>query len=151
MNSRLSKKNSFDPSSNFHADVTYPSIKAWYYIDDTDADQGATIYSDGSHKITRGRLQYDHFMSVVRGNSKQEYRQLESEENIRDFIDITETPLIGKANTLALFDVCGLHKRGQFNSLKPRNTIHLDFRLQKSLLNTLFLSKKIKHYFTKKA
>jgi hypothetical protein len=92
-------------------------------------------------------MAFDHEMSIIRSKSKPKFRQLEADEVVRDRLPIEEVPMIGKANTLVLFNVQGFHKRGQFESIKPRNSVLLDFRVQKSLINYLFISQKMKNYF----
>lgn len=137
-----------DATQNYHADVTYPSMKAWYYIEDVNEGQGATIYGEESHRLSLKRIKRDHKMSNIRSESKELYRKVEAEEHVINDLDMSEIELNAPANSLVLFNVMGFHKRGYFKTTKSRNTIQLCYRSQKSILNHLFYFKKLKTYFT---
>lgn len=105
----------------YHADVPYPGVKAFYYLSDTDEENGALIYAKGSHKLTLKRLALEYRKSIeFAGNIKREEgdktgrawhclsREEERHEGIRG------TSMAGKANSIVIFNVMGFHRRGDF-------------------------------------
>ncbi|MCH4150774.1 MAG: phytanoyl-CoA dioxygenase family protein [Sphingobium sp.] len=105
-----------DPQLHLHADTFHPTMKAWFFLTDVGKEDGPLTYVDGSHRLTKERLEWEHG------------RALQAPENV-DFlsargsmrIEPEELPALGlppatrfavPANTLAVVDTCGFHARG---------------------------------------
>ena len=119
-----------------HADVHYPSAKAWLFLNDIDEENGAFVYAKGSHKMGLGRLLYEYGTSVrvakaVRNGTMGTtvpsgvVRSPTARQLAR--MGITETTLGGKANTLVIANVGGFHRRGEFVEGRRREQIQMKF------------------------
>ena len=104
-----------------HADVHYPSAKAWLFLHDIDESNGAFVYAKGSQEMGFGRLLYEYDASVrvakaVRdrtiGTSIPFNIVRAPTAKQRRLMGIEETTLSGKANTLVLANIGGFHRRG---------------------------------------
>ena len=119
-----------------HADVHYPSAKAWLFLNDIDESNGAFVYAKGSHKMGLGRLLYEYDVSVRVAKAKREGTmgttlpagavRLPTERQLRR-MGIRETTLGGKANTLVIANVGGFHRRGEFVEGRRREQIQMKF------------------------
>ena len=47
-----------------HADTHYPTVKAWLFLTDIDENNGAFVYSKGSHKLSFARVRHEYEISV---------------------------------------------------------------------------------------
>jgi len=124
----------------FHSDVAYPSVKAFLYLNDVDKNNGAFIYSKGSHKLTFRRLIFEYIKSIRRAKVKAGDVSLEEKEEAdkrgwhgltedeERFLKIKGFNIEGKANTLIIFNVMGYHRRGDFSSNNPRELIAVGYR-----------------------
>jgi hypothetical protein len=128
----LSKMSPSTSTHNHHADVTYPAIKVWYFLNDIDSSNGGYQYAKGSHKLNFKRFLLDTRLSVEKGQLGNLSQELSEE------FEIEAKTLIGKANTLLISNQMGFHRRGVFESREPRNTIFFDFRYLDSWKNNLF-------------
>jgi hypothetical protein len=105
-----------DPQTFLHADTFHPTVKAWLFLTDVAADQGAFTYVPGSHRLTPQRLAWERHMRVS--------ARLSADADVRDGsfrIDHAELPALGcgrprsfavPANTLVVADTFGFHARG---------------------------------------
>ncbi len=119
-----------------HADVHFPSVKAWLYLNDVDERNGAMLFAPGSHRITLGRLSYEYEASirVAREHSRGAVRsdvpyglvRMPSSTQQRR-MGIVERPCLGKANTLLIANTMGFHRRGTFEPGVTRNLLMLRF------------------------
>ena len=119
-----------------HADVHFPSAKAWLYVNDIDEHNGAFVYAKGSQRMTPARLAYEYDVSVRVAKAKRDktiYREiagnvvmLPTDRQLRA-MGITETVIAGKANTLVFADISGFHRRGEFDRGARREQIQIRF------------------------
>jgi hypothetical protein len=119
-----------------HADVHYPSVKAWLFLADIDETNGAFVYAKGTHRLTVARLAYEYEASVRVARAKREgqlrrsipYGQLRipTERQVRA-MGIRETAMTGPANTLVLATTMGFHRRGEFEEGRRREQLAIKF------------------------
>jgi len=117
-----------------HADVPYPTIKVFLYLNDVDESNAAYIYAKGSHKMTLKRLLFDYKLSVRYAKTKND---IVTDEDIAK-IGYHPESICGKANTLFISNNMGYHNRGDFKTLEPRQTAQLDFRHLETWRNKLY-------------
>ncbi|MEO6693752.1 MAG: phytanoyl-CoA dioxygenase family protein [Ignavibacteria bacterium] len=117
-----------------HADVPYPTIKVFLYLNDVDESNAAYIYAKGSHKLTLKRLLFDYKLSVRYAKTKND---IVTDEDIAK-IGYHPESICGKANTLFISNNMGYHNRGGFKTLQPRQTAQLDYRHLETWRNKLF-------------
>lgn len=109
-----------DPQTALHADTFHATVKAWFFLTDVGADEGAFTYVPGSHRATPARLEWERTRSVAAAGLD----RLSQRGSLR--IDADELPALGlpvpqlfavPANTLIVADTHGFHARGP--SLRP--------------------------------
>lgn len=136
-------------SDNLHFDVSYPAYKTLFYLTDTDENNAAFNFVKGSHKLTLSRLWMEYKMSVRFYCLWDKQRRAKETPAVSDsFIErrgMVKTPMIGRANTLIIANVMGLHARGHFLTTTPRHVVMVNYRD----LNLLKFSclKGLKKYF----
>jgi len=123
-------------SNYIHADVHYPSIKAWLFLDEVDECNGAFVFAKGSHRLTLARLAYEYEASnrVARIKSRNGLRadvpygllRIPTDRQLRA-MGISETVLGGPPNTLIVATVMGFHRRGDFEADRQREQIQIKF------------------------
>jgi hypothetical protein len=119
-----------------HADMHFPTFKAWLYLCDIDEVNGAFRFALGSHKMTLARLRYEYDASIrvaanrheggspddpyalVRAPTERQQRQLK----------LNCTSIVGKKNTLVIANTQGFHQQGEFQLGTVREAIHVCFR-----------------------
>lgn len=116
-----------------HADVPYPTVKVFLYLNDVDETNAAYIYAKGSHKLTLKRLLFEYKLSVKYAKTKND---IVTDEDLAKLGYYPES-ICGKANTLFISNNMGYHNRGDFKTLEPRQTAQLDFRHLETWRNTL--------------
>jgi hypothetical protein len=119
-----------------HADVHYPSTKAWLLLDDVDDHNGAFVYAKGSQRLTAARLAYEYDASVRVAKSKRDgtlrttipygFVRQPTEGQLRR-MGIRETALGGRPNTLVVASVMGFHRRGEFDEGRWRKQLQITF------------------------
>ena len=119
-----------------HADVHYPSAKAWLFLDDIDHENGAFVYAKGSQRLSLAKLAYEYGASIRAAKAMRSgtmYRTVPatvvrapSARQLRS-LRIAETAFGGKANTLVVANVGGFHKRGEFAQCRRREQIQMKF------------------------
>jgi hypothetical protein len=119
-----------------HADVHYPSTKAWLLLDDVDAHNGAFVYAKGSQRLTLARLAYEYDASVRVAKSKRDGTLRTSipygfvrkpTERQLERMGIRETVMGGRPNTLVVASVMGFHRRGEFDEGRWRKQLQITF------------------------
>lgn len=119
-----------------HADVHYPSSKAWLLLDDVDEHNGAFVFAKGSQRLTAARLAYEYDASVRVAKSKRDgtlrttipygFVRKPTERQLRR-MGIRETALGGGPNTLVVASVMGFHRRGEFDEGRWRKQLQITF------------------------
>jgi hypothetical protein len=120
-----------------HADMHYPTFKAWLYLNDIDESNGAFQFALGSHKMTLPRLayEYDASVRVARSRSNGSAAELayavvrEPSERQKALMKLQCTSMCGKRNTLVIANTQGFHKQGEFGIGAVREAYNLCFRL----------------------
>jgi len=124
----------------YHADVSYPGVKAFYYLSDTDEANGAFMYAKGTHKLSLKRLFWDYRKSIEHAKNRAKTRNpkvvgdvmgrawhcMTRDEERRE--GILGTSMNGKANSLLIFNVRGFHRRGEFSSPRLREFVLAYYR-----------------------
>ncbi len=116
-----------------HADVPYPTVKVFLYLNDVDESNAAYIYAKGSHKLTLKRLLFEYKLSVRYAKTKNE---IVTDEDLAR-LGYYPKSICGKANTLFISNNMGYHNRGEFKTLEPRLTAQLDYRHLETWRNIL--------------
>jgi hypothetical protein len=117
-----------------HADVHFPTFKAWLFLSDTDRWNGALEFARGSHHMTAARLRYEYDAScrvaASRGKDKNVPYALTRKPTDSQLgsMKIQCSPLECKANTLVIGNMQGFHKRGEFQPGSLREALLLCFR-----------------------
>lgn len=134
--SDVGENHQFDYEDMLHYDVNFPTFKLFYYVNDVTISNGAFVYAKGSHKFTINRLAHDYKISNI-------YFRMQNGSHVPlsdiDFktLNLIETPIEGKANSLVLFNAMGFHKRGRFDSEQSRQAILLNYRYLESFSNII--------------
>jgi hypothetical protein len=123
-------------SNYVHADVHFPTVKAWLYLNDVDESNAAMTYARGSNRLTLARLLYEYEASVRVAKAKaavavgQEVAygrvRVPSAAQLAR-MGIHEEPLCGAANTLIVADTMGFHRRGTFHGTRTRDLLQINF------------------------
>ncbi|MEO8445882.1 MAG: phytanoyl-CoA dioxygenase family protein [bacterium] len=121
-----------------HADVMYPTIKVFFYMNDVDEKNAAYIYAKGSHKLSLKRIWFEYKLSIRYAKTKND---IVTDADIAKLGYFPES-ICGKANTMIISNNMGYHSRGDFSSLEPRITAQLDFRNYETWRNILFRNDK---------
>jgi hypothetical protein len=105
-----------DPQTRLHADTFHPTVKAWFFLTDTAADEGPFIYVPGSHRANPRRLAWERRMSerawtspdfqAARGSPR-----ICAKELARLGLGSPEVFAVPQ-NTLIVADTMGFHARG---------------------------------------
>ena len=101
-----------DPQLHMHRDTFFSCLKLWYFTEDVTLEDGPFKYCPGSHRMTPGRLEWEHAQSIhaARTNSGGSFRISEADLASLGFPEVKTYPV--SANTLILADVRGFHARG---------------------------------------
>jgi hypothetical protein len=119
-----------------HADRHYPTVKVFLYLNENVVENGAFVFSPGSHRMTRTRLRHEYEMSVRealwRRGRKGDIPSSLVERNrnapgpeIRSAFP--ERSMTGRKNTLVIVNVGGLHRRGVMQPGTNRRAIRMIF------------------------
>ncbi len=141
-------------TNNLHYDIPARLMKGFFYITDTSRPNAALKYCVGTHKrnsLKRLWLEYKLSVRFARNksnpNNNGEYRDGEpwvviTEEEKRDN-NIVEKDFEVKGNTLVLMDAGAFHRRGEFLSTTPRETVEINYRSIDTLKNTFYPLEKL--------
>jgi hypothetical protein len=125
-----------DPQQDFHTDTFHPCVKAWLFIDDVNADNGAHVYIPASHRLTWRRLRWEYRQSLLaskaaQNRDTQRYWDGSFRVNAQDlaFLNYGEAKIFHvPANTLLIGNVHGIHRRGDATGQTSRMTIWMQAR-----------------------
>ncbi len=137
----LNKNHQFDYEDVIHADVFYPTFKAFLYLNDVTKDNGSFVYVPKSHLISFSRICFEYLLSIVysfsifTGQTKEDgLHQNEIPQPHKfsyEWINkkgLNITPIAGKKNTLILANTMGFHGRSNFKINSSRKLVYLNFR-----------------------
>ena len=124
-----------------HADLHFPTVKMFYYLNEVNETNGAFVYVKGSHKLTAARLVHEYELSVreaklfggqpipenLLGRRSTQIRNIISPENERR-MNVSETQVCVKPNTLVIANNMGFHRRGEFTGSEPRKALLVNYR-----------------------
>jgi hypothetical protein len=128
-------------SNYIHADIHFPTVKAWLYLNDIDESNGAFRYARGSHRLTPARLAYEYDASVRVARARMRtavgrdvayglVRQPTAQQCAR--MGIQDEAISSPANTLVVANTMGFHRRGEFQPGLAREMINIRFGDRKS-------------------
>ncbi|MCW7538368.1 phytanoyl-CoA dioxygenase family protein [Aquabacterium sp. A7-Y] len=116
-----------DPQTHLHADTFHPTVKAWLFLTDVQADAGAFCYVPGSHRLSPERLAWERELSLVAARHADRYTSRGSFRITRDglaALGLPEPRLFDvPANTMVVADTFGFHARGP--AVRPSVRIEL--------------------------
>ncbi|AKJ32206.1 phytanoyl-CoA dioxygenase family protein [Caldimonas brevitalea] len=116
-----------DPQTHLHADTFHPTVKAWYFLTDVRADEGAFCYVPGSHRLSDERLAWERELSLIAHRHPDRYTARGSFRIAPDALARLGLPAPRlfdvPANTLVVADTFGFHARGP--SVRPSMRIEL--------------------------
>jgi hypothetical protein len=122
----------FDFEDMFHADVSYPTFKAFLYLNDVNRENGAFSYCPNTHRFGIKRLVFEYFLSLAYYFSNKKYFNEPQPHRFTNWLvnkfNIKSIPIEGPANTMILANVMGFHKRERFFRNAPRRLLFLNFR-----------------------
>lgn len=114
----------FDPQKNIHSDTFYPTMKAWYFLDDVKAEDGPFTYVPGSHKLSWARLKWEYKKSITVQTVHDGYSEKGAMRASLD--DLKSMGMEGPkalplpANSLVIANTHGFHCRGQAKAGRGR-------------------------------
>lgn len=120
-----------DPQTDLHTDTFHPTVKAWLFLSDVEADAMPFVYVPGSHRLTEGRLEWERQMSIAASRPfGSDYRQ--GEPRLIRAASPADLAAMGlpepvavavPANTLVVADTFGFHARGP--SAQPAQRVEI--------------------------
>lgn len=131
---------STDKADNLHFDVSYPTVKCFLYLTDTDAENAAFSYVRGSHRMTWPRLRMEHAMGLDFWTWDAERRATVTPEVPAAFLEENGLKLEsvdGKAGTLIIVNTMGFHRRGDYRGPRPRELVIVNYRAMDGLKRSL--------------
>ena len=139
INANNKELNSYsDQQECIHKDVFYNSYKAILYMEDTNEQNGAFQYMNGSQNFSFKSFLLN-FLAGLFGIKAFSWIKVKNDDEIKS--------INCKANSLIIMNAKGLHRRGVFKNKGSRKTLFIDFRQFHSLFNlfSFFTSKKSNH------
>jgi hypothetical protein len=121
------KKGASDPQTKFHSDTFHATAKGWLFLRDVEDADGPFSYVPGSHRMTPGRLEWEHEQSLrahehVNGHhAKGSFRATAAEISAMGYGPALTFPV--KANTFVVADTHGFHARAR--STRPSTRLAL--------------------------
>jgi Phytanoyl-CoA dioxygenase (PhyH) len=110
-----------------HRDVFYPSYKIFIYLNDVTEDNAAFVYYPGTHKSSRGMAAYRSSLRYYRVE-----KRANRPVNALDHCAGSPQPQsqTGPAGTGVVFNVAGIHRRGEYKTdrFRERIVLLIDFR-----------------------
>ena len=121
------QKGSSDPQRMLDADAFQPSMKAWFFLNDVEADQAPFTYVPGSHRLTPERLEWEYRRSITPPEQLDRMSARGSQRVAAEDLAALGLPapraLAVQANTLVVADTFGFHARGA--SARPAARVEL--------------------------
>src|SRR6266853_2574843 len=72
-----------DPQRDLHTDTFHPTVKAWLFLSDVEADAMPFVYVPGSHRLTPQRLEWERTMSIAASRQKGEASRQPDQKLVR--------------------------------------------------------------------
>jgi hypothetical protein len=124
-----------------HADLHFPTVKMFFYLNEVNESNGAFVFVKGSHKLTLGRLIHEYELSIreaklkrglpipekLLGRRSTQIRNIINPKNERR-MNVSETQICVKPNTLVIANNMGFHRRGEFTGSEPRKALLVNYR-----------------------
>ncbi len=138
-----------DVENVLHADVHYPTVKAWLYMSHVDERNGAYTYAYGSHKLNWPRIMHEYDMSVRQALMRKgrlddveeelidRGRNRIADEHFRN-MNVVEKQLCGGPNTLVVSNNFGFHRRGTLTTTREREALTMSFRYVETLYHAVY-------------
>jgi hypothetical protein len=115
-----------DAETILHADRHYPTIKAYYSLNGSTAENGAYVWVPKSHRLTAARLRYEYADSIRFARSPARHNLEIPESHLKD-MGLIEKPILTEPNTMVISNNFGFHRRGYFSSGAVREQLRLVF------------------------
>lgn len=120
-----------DPQTDLHTDTFHPTVKAWLFLNDVEADSMPFVYVRGSHRLTEERLDWERRMSIAASRKAgDDYRRGEpqliravSRADLAAMRLPEPSSIAVPANTLVVADTFGFHARG--SSARPTQRVEI--------------------------
>jgi hypothetical protein len=120
-----------DPQLDLHTDTFHPTVKAWLFLTDVDADAMPFVYVPGSHHLTPQRLEWERAMSIAASRQAQEgdggtqhkLTRAISPEAVNGLGLPPPRAISAPGNTLIVADTFGFHARGA--SARPTTRVEI--------------------------
>lgn len=137
----IGTEHQFDYENILHFDVCFPTTKIFLYLEETTEDNAPFVFCPGSQKFNLRRILYNWYLSwrVVGTKEWNSNAHLPVSDSEKKFLNIKEVSMTGKANTLVLANVMGLHRRKLMTKPGTRKLLFVNFRQIDSLSNMLKL------------
>ncbi|MHA6718704.1 phytanoyl-CoA dioxygenase family protein [Sphingomonas sp. RS6] len=104
-----------DPQTRLHADTFHPTLKAWFFLNDVEPEDGPFCYVPGSHRLTPTRLTWERERSLEVAAGADFLSARGSFRVEDDALAAMGLPAAQRfpvpANTLVIADTCGFHAR----------------------------------------
>jgi hypothetical protein len=125
-----------------HADVHYPTAKAFFFLNDVTRKNGPFVFALGSHKMNGKRMSFEYNMSIRTAKLKRGDKDIPEEflekrgKTFRNIISkkqyeamrVNEHYFEVSANTMVVSNNVGFHRRGEFEPNQIRELIQINFR-----------------------
>lgn len=121
-----------DPQTMFHSDTFHATAKGWFFLRDVEMADGPFGYVPGSHKMTKGRLEWEYEQSLIAAKHKNgnhaggSFRTSISDLKAMGYGDFEPLPV--PANSLVLADTHGFHARCKSTRPSTRIAIYGSLR-----------------------
>lgn len=113
-----------DPQTRLHMDTFHPTMKAWFFLEDVQPDQGPFTYVPGSHRPTTRRLAWHKRRSVLASQGAGKGGAFRVADEQLHLLRLPERRAFAvPGNTLVVADTFGLHARG--HSLQPSTRVEI--------------------------
>lgn len=104
-----------DPQTKFHSDTFHATAKGWFFLRDVEMADGPFSYVPGSHRMTKGRLDWEYEQSLCAAHDANAHHALGSfRANASDIKAMgyeEAIPFPVPANSLVIADTHGFHAR----------------------------------------
>jgi hypothetical protein len=112
-----------DPQTRLHMDTFHPTVKAWFFLEDVDPDEGPFTYVPGSHVPTKRRLAWQKRQSIRASQTGKGGSFRVADEHLRTLRLPERRRFAVPGNTLVVGDTYGFHARGR--SVRPSTRVEI--------------------------